>query len=69
MEVQNLNRILRFEVYAHSNGHSMPQDAIAKQWVLGAIFASLIHVLRFYRLNPNECMPKPLLHGWVYRKV
>ena len=30
MEVQNLNRILRFEVYAHSNGHSVPQDAIAK---------------------------------------
>ena len=28
--VQSLNWILRFEVYAHSNGHSVPQDAIAK---------------------------------------
>ena len=30
MEVQNLNRILWFEVYAHFDGHCMPQDAIAE---------------------------------------
>ena len=24
VELQNLNRILRFEVYAHSEGHSVP---------------------------------------------
>ena len=41
MEVQNLNQILWFEVYALTDGHSMPQDAIAKQQVLGAIFVSL----------------------------
>ena len=40
--VQNLNWILRFEVYAHSDGHPMPQYAIVKQRVLGVIFVSCI---------------------------
>ena len=30
MEVENLIRILQFEVYAHSNGHSVPQDAVVE---------------------------------------
>ena len=69
--MQSLNRILQFEVYAHSKGHSVPQDAIAEQQGPGAIFDSLIveggvrfpfstlliHVLRFYRLSPDKCMP------------
>ena len=42
VEVQNLNRILRFDFYTHSDGHSMPQNAIAKQQVPRAIFVSLI---------------------------
>ena len=71
MEVQNLNRILWFKVYSHSNGPSVPKDALVEQRVLGAIFDSLIveggvrfpfstlliHVLRFYRLSPDKCMP------------
>ena len=40
--MQSLNRILQFEVYAHSKGHSVPQDAIAEQQGPGAIFVSLI---------------------------
>ena len=40
--VQSLNWILRFEVYAHSNGHSVPQDAIVEQRVPGAIFVPFI---------------------------
>ena len=71
MKVQNLNWILWFEVYAHSNGHSVPQDATVEQRVPRAIFDSLIveggfrfpfntlliHVRRFYWLNSNKCMP------------
>ena len=71
MKVQNLIRILQFEVYAHSNGYSVPQNAIVEQRVPRAIFYSLIveggyrfpfntlliHVLRFYWLNPDKCMP------------
>ena len=71
VKVQNLNWILWFEVYAHSNGHSMPQDAIVEQRVPKAIFYSLIveggfrfsfntvliHVLMFYLLNLDKCMP------------
>ena len=30
MEVENLIRILQFEVYAHSNGHSVPQDVVVE---------------------------------------
>ena len=40
--VQSLNWILRFKVYAHSNGHSVPQDAIVEQRVPGAIFVPFI---------------------------
>ena len=42
VEVQNLNWIFRFEVYARSNGHFVPQESIAKQRVLRDIFVSLI---------------------------
>ena len=42
VEVQNHNWILRFEVYAHSDDHSVPQDAIAEQRVPRAIFVSFI---------------------------
>ena len=42
VEVQNHNQILQFEVYAHSDGHSMPQDAIIEQRVTRAIFVSFI---------------------------
>ena len=68
VKVQNLNRILRFEVYAHSNGYSVPQNAIVEQRVPRAFFYSLkveggfrfpintllIHVLRFCCLNPDK---------------
>jgi len=68
VEVQNLIRILWFEVYVHSNGHFVPQDAIVEQRVPRATFDSLIvesgfrfpfstlliHVLRFYRLSPDK---------------
>ena len=40
--VQNLNWILRFEVYAHFNSHNVPQDVIVKQRVPGAIFVPFI---------------------------
>ena len=44
MEVQNHNWILRFKVYSHSNGPSVPKGALVEQRVLGAIFDSLIVV-------------------------
>ena len=40
VEVQNLNRIFWFEIYTHSNGHSVPQNAIAELRVPGIIFVS-----------------------------
>ena len=43
MEVQNHNRILRFDVYTHSDGHPVPQeDAIVEQRVPRAIFVSFV---------------------------
>ena len=36
--VQNLNWIIRFEVYAIFNAHFVLQDAIIEQWAPGAIF-------------------------------
>ena len=42
VKVQNLNWVFRFEVYAHCNGHFIPQDAIAEQRIPRAIFVSLV---------------------------
>ena len=42
VEVKNHNWILRFEIFAHYDGHFVLQDAIAEQRVPRAIFVSFI---------------------------